>query len=320
MNAVITISIEEALSNPEKCKEMNWLEIYTLLYEVNISEYWRKTANSFSDWLTKNSYIFNKQKAILWRAFSAGNHLIEIGNDLQASGCSMVDILPPEQLSPANIETLYKLWRVMEPTEYRTIALKTLQGTIRGNELQSLWKLYKPALEGQNARGRGSSNLNISNLSTEGMIEIKKANAIQKIKRDLNVWITTNKKEFVHFIDYFDFKHDKTNYRFDTLALVKTSDHKIIYYAFVYESDFIKNATNYKHKQFCDYFWIMLDADESIDYDSILDDCDSKYDNRVGYLNVKNDALEVLFPNFGNDNPSKEQLTQYIIERLITKK
>lgn len=152
------------LSLPETQRELvsflrgdshTWGEAGRLLGSVELHGIWREEAGSFTEWLKKFAERLGKKESSLWRYFTAGRYYIELQKKMLTRNfkCPTLQNLP-DRISPENLEILSKLERVAPPEVMQTLSEHVVGGVATRSELRDAWKIFRPVLAGQTARGR----------------------------------------------------------------------------------------------------------------------------------------------------------------------
>lgn len=149
-------TIDENLSALDRGELRTWGQIGKLLAEVEASEHWKAEAKSFTEWLRIHSAKVGLTESSLWRYLSSSRYYERIRSTLVRRGIESPTLEElSDQVSPENLELLSKLARVAPDDVLQRVATDVLAGTITRAELRTTWQIYRPALAGQTARGRG---------------------------------------------------------------------------------------------------------------------------------------------------------------------
>jgi len=133
-----------------------WLPIGQLLDRVDQTEYWRRDARSFTEWLRRQAAMLDLKEATLWRYLAAARHYTKLRESFTAHGIwcpSPADL--SDKVGPENLELLSKIDRVAPVEVRQRLARQVIEGCITRAELRTAWQAYRPALGGRTARGLG---------------------------------------------------------------------------------------------------------------------------------------------------------------------
>jgi len=168
--------IEVAISAILDEEVRTWSQLAALIIAVHEGKYWEGKSDSFSKWLDEFGKNIGCGMATLWRYFSVGRKY----NNLRKSAAFRGLEYPPleelqKHVSAENFELLEKISRVVDEEDIYLTMDEILAGTIRRKELRERWNAFKPALEGQTARG----NISTPKVDRKNQTQLK---AIMKAK------------------------------------------------------------------------------------------------------------------------------------------
>lgn len=132
----------------------SWGRLSELLHAIEKSGYWQRDAASFTQWVNGHSDLLGSKPGSLWRYIASGKYYKKFQQQYPDYCKSPLADLP-DQISPENIELLYKLSRVAPKEVFTPLFEKVMNCTAKRAELRSAWLNFRPIMDGQTARGKG---------------------------------------------------------------------------------------------------------------------------------------------------------------------
>lgn len=256
MNEKEQLKLEEQLKELNSIKKLSWKDIFDLLSQVAETKYWRRDSRNFTTWLKQNKTKFNMPLSGLWRIISSGEYVIRLINTLTEKDIKITSFkeLSPS-VSPETIELLAKLERVLHEDEFNELAVRVLSDDLTRDELRLLWEIYKPILDGDNARGlhkvlkadlKNPKTLQVYNESVAIDVLHKKIEQVLPQNKILQLKMRVKPAGY--------------GYVFSSVALVQSEKTGIKYHGFVfYTEDIVENLTTTDRvSTFCNYLWLMI--------------------------------------------------------------
>jgi len=296
----ITIGLDAIISGEKKV----WTQISALMHAVNESGYWEGRSDSFSKWLEDFGCKIGLSKATLWRYYSAGNKYNKLRNTAAFRGRDE-NYYPrleglQDHVSPENLEILEKLGRVMSLSETYDVMDEIIEGTIRRKELRDKWKTFKPTLDGQTARGKGSDIPKVDRSNKEQANSLLEAMVLDALKKAGSSWIglknimyyrlATGVEPDVKGWNHSGLKEDAPESGPNIIALVKeTRDSGLVVHGIEIACDLTTSVIQKLEGLwwYCDAPWLAIhQGTNDIDLGLVP--------NGVGVIGVKNGKVEKL--------------------------
>jgi len=172
----------ESLLKQSLTGKRDWRLLARLILACEKSELWKGQTNSFSAWLKQYAEQLGIQITNLWRYRRAANAAFVFWGDM---GLREVDDLMdiPKGISPESIEILEKISRAAPAYLVKDLAARLLKKELPISELRSLWRQFRPVLDGKNARGRGKLVPALSRKSTQRKASLLEDLAIESLRR-----------------------------------------------------------------------------------------------------------------------------------------
>ena len=257
-----TKQIEKQLSAIKLGEEHTWGQIAMLLDQIDKSGYWLSDSKSFTEWLTTHAYIFSLKPAMLWRYLTSGRYLNQLNNkrkSLLINSVPTLDLLP-NTVSPEGVELLSKIERAMHGEDFARLFKRTLAGDVRLSELRSLWKVYRPVLDGKTARGRGviRPQINYSDLKQSQLL--LEATLLAGMQAAGFEWTGIVKPELYEFFIRVTLEGSLSiqGDSFPAVVIVKPYGSEIILHGILFsnlDSELLEISE--KYRIFVDYLWIV---------------------------------------------------------------
>jgi len=243
----------------------SWGQLACVLNCAERVDYWRDTAASFTEWLEGLSTTLGVKPATLWRYLSAGRFYNSMRKELLAEGISAPPLEGlPDSVSPENLELLAKLRRVAPQEVTDPIAAKVLTGAITRADLRSTWQVYRPALGGRTARGRGVEVPKLDSEDTWRLDSLREAEVFTSLKYGSRAWTGTATPHSFHI--YLKVRpelgpDDQTTIEFDAVVAVRSkAEGPLVLHGFEIRSElspYLAQGVNFWKvaTPFCDRLW-----------------------------------------------------------------
>ncbi|MEN3373960.1 hypothetical protein [Dechloromonas sp. ZS-1] len=177
-----------------------WAQIGFVLHAGDEVGVWREQYPSFTDWLKKLSEALHLKEASLWRYLAAYRYYLELHANLRKRSIACpepVDL--PETVSPENLELLGKLSRVVPAEMLPDLAQRVLSGEVTRADLRQLWSVYRPALAGRTARGKGVSVPRVSPVNPVQYQSLLEAQVFATLSTSGVEWTGISKPAYFEF-------------------------------------------------------------------------------------------------------------------------
>lgn len=233
-----------------------WGRISELLHQIEKTGFWAGEADSFTRWVNANAQAFGYKPPSLWRIISSGRHYEKFRKEFPQL-CPLTLSELPAEVSPENLELLYKLWRVAPKDIFVSLLEKVLSCTVRRFELRSSWVAFRPITEGKTARGTGVDPAKID--VTTGDREERLSEAV--IAHRLSSWSPdwTGIKELL-FFKYYSARDPYDLDGFDAVAVTRGRMSRLLFHGIKISSRIypamLSSVTSNMAK--CDLMWVVL--------------------------------------------------------------
>lgn len=179
-----------SVMHSETIVALTWVDIGLQLLQVEADASWAKTSSGFSDWLEGLAKRHKVDASSCWRYLGALKFYAELRTVLLAHGveCPMVHELP-SSVSAEGLEILSKLSRVVPDVQLVELAKRLLAHDVTRSELRKRWQLYRPALSGRTARGRGVGVPLIDQSDVAHRVQVRAAEMVLCITKIPCEWI-----------------------------------------------------------------------------------------------------------------------------------
>ncbi|PLX85592.1 MAG: hypothetical protein C0617_03595 [Desulfuromonas sp.] len=270
----------------------HWAKIGRLLDAIEKTEFWRAEAKSFTEWLRSHASMFGVKEATLWRYLSAGRYIEELEGKYPLFLGR--DDLPIEELlggvSPENIEILSKLSRVAPEDVWGPLVQKVIEGSITRGEIRSLWKTFRPVLEGRTARGKGVSAPKFDSKSERQTGKLTEAMIRNALLKSSGEWTGAGPKEFFTILPDVELKSEAPitlRRAIDFVAIVGKESGVELHGVEVQTGlgpGFWPDAELFT--LYCDYLWVAYPSDFGVSTREIPE--------HVGVLSVGKERVDIL--------------------------
>lgn len=282
---------------------------------------WRYPRTSYTSWLRSFAEKTGIKTPTLWRYLSSGRYYQQL-IELDLIKNLAVPLLPleqvPESISPESLELLLKIARVAPTEQFVALAEKVLSGNVTRSELRGVWNAYRPVLDGETARGRGTRPKQLAPEEMKHRNQYYEATACNALLASQGNWLGHfDPRNYSVFFNISTKIYDPTRdlkelYEFDAVATVKTDNNNVTLHGIeittkLYDTLSQKLTLGAK---LCDYSWIISNG---IDNDNFL----GSIPENVGILVVEGVEIHVLRQALGN-MISNEQVV-YLAKALLAK-
>jgi len=261
--------IQKELTAIENGELRSWGQVSALLDQIDISGYWHRDSDSFTEWLGKNAHTFRVKPAMLWRNFTSGRYLNQLRVAAKERGVDIPVLAEiPKLVSPENIELLAKLERIIPVAEFDALLVRALKGEVKRVELRGLWETYRPVLKGQTARGRNVVPPKINRQDPQQYRSYMEANLLLALKAAGSSWTGYEKTErfelYLNVTPVEERQDEGLSVVSDLLpavAMVKPKGMPIEYHGIYFESFHQPNKLpvyQEPDKAHTDYLWLIL--------------------------------------------------------------
>lgn len=320
----LAIPLRERLAQLSNKHLVTWWESYCVLRDVESSKLWEGNSDSFTQWITTNSGLFKKKPSQLWRILSSGRYLEDYYPRYSADAVHGAATCPSlesiaEIVRPEHLELLSKLERVMPKDRFHIVAHKTFEKQISRLKLREMWLLYKPALQGRTARGRGvkAPHIDQSNENLRNLIE--KSRLLDILSGSESTWTGVNNpilyKIFINIMPE-GVKSVTGLALFPAVTVIMPYSGRLELHGLRWLS-IAPSAENYKSMmKYCDFLWGVR-ANGKTDESDI-----NAIPNDVGILEIAEDKVTVIRrarPLF-EMNCNRDDLACAIIKRILEAK
>jgi len=173
-----------------------WPQISALMHAVYETRYWESVADSFSHWLVQFSEQTGLSKASVWRYFSVGKKYKSIKRSAELHGQKYPDLEDLQNhVSAENLELLEKISRVVEQDEIYPMMHEIVAGTMRRKEMRDRWNAFKPALEGQTARGNIDTP-KVNKKNRDQVLAVEKGRIVEALRKTGPSWLGLTDPEY----------------------------------------------------------------------------------------------------------------------------
>jgi hypothetical protein len=306
--------IKNELSLIEKGEDRTWGQLFITLDSVDKSGYWHCDSNSFTEWLSRNDWMFPVKSQMLWRYLAAGRFVRQEREGLLVKGIVVPELAEmSDAVSPENIEILAKLKRVIPEEKFAGYAEKVFTGNIKRKELRNTWQTYRPALEGKTARGRGVTEPCIDQQNPFQKRMLFEALTLESFQAAGASWTMIDRPVFYHV--YLHVTPDGLRTRpnglrlFPAVALVKPKDGLTQCHGLIMPSLARPPEKYILLSKYCDYLWaVELLIPEFKKYTSPLGL--SNLPDHVGILRLSDASVHVVKPakHFAGSGTSRDEL------------
>jgi len=316
----ITMELDAIISGEKRA----WSQISALMHAVKERGYWEGRSDSFSKWLEDFGCKIGLGKSTLWRYYSVGNKYNNL-RDMAAFRGHDEHYYPQledlqDHVSPESLEILEKLGRVMSYSETYNVMDEIIGGTIRRKELRDKWETFKPTLDGQTARGKGSDVPKVDRSNKEQANSLLEAMVLDALKKAGPSWLGLNTPTYyrlatgvipdVKGVHHSGLREDAPESGPNIIALVKEKRESVLVVHGIEIACDLTTSVIQKLEGlwwYCDAAWVAIHQDATnIDLGLVPDD--------VGVIGVKNGKVEKLVEaGQGSDAPFVDRILKGLL-------
>lgn len=130
----------------------DWGKLALLLLEIDKSDSWRPAYRSLTAFIRAAAQAMDVQESVLWRLLGAARYYVSLGPAYDSLA------LPPlveaaKSAGPEQLELIEKIARVAPRRVVGELLSRALSGDLPRDQIRRAWQLYRPATEGNTARG-----------------------------------------------------------------------------------------------------------------------------------------------------------------------
>lgn len=252
----IPLDIATEIKSLQGGVRLPWGRVSSLLVLVEQQGYWRDEATSFTRWVNSHAVVFGSKPATLWRLVASGKYYEKFRAEYPHFFPYPLHELP-DQVSPENIELLYKLSRVAPKDLFGPLIEKVMCGRITRSELRTAWVRFRPALEGQTARGKGVTPPKLSVQAGKESELLTEALILHRLLGGSSEW--TGLKNLTVFKPYSELECSDV-IRFDAVIVTKGKQSRLLFHGIeVLKRLYPHSADKLKSLQLrCDLMWVVL--------------------------------------------------------------
>ncbi len=250
-----------------------WQRIGVLLDEVDSTQAWVGAADNFTAWMRQTAPAIGLKESSLWRYLRSSRIYKTLSKELTARGHAVPDLDDlPASVSAESLELFDKLRRAAPARISDPIALRLVRGEISRDELRTLWRDYRPALDGRTAQGRGVPVPQVDSKNPDVAESLAEAEALLALRRGQRDWTGVSSPDVYEVFSHVPMPaagNAKRRFMSDiVVATRKADDSPLEFHLFEVKPDLPKTGEVRWIEQvssYVDYVWLAVTQPRSTD-------------------------------------------------------
>lgn len=304
----------------QRGEHRTWAEIGRLLGSVELHGAWRGEAGSFTEWLKQFAKRLGKKESSFWRYLTAGRYYIKLRKQMlkRNNEYPLLQNLP-DRISPENLELLSKLERVAPPEAIYQFSDRVIAGVATRAELRDAWKIFRPILAGQTARGQ----LNIPRFDPSDISQVDclmEAMVFRALSQKDANWLGNDQSDFCEIFANvwlsLSINQRKMSIGIDAVVVTgqKSKAQLILHCIQVVGMGYLHTTVEeVLLTKYCDFMWVAM-------HEKILDDMRANIPKDVGIMTINDGGfIHMVRPAIIGDDSGKNscELAKALLLKLL---